>query len=127
MFYLEIRTIHVAAAFVSGAIFLLRATGYNIMGALWLMTTPLRWFVYSIDTVLLTAAMMLMVITQQFPGGAAWLTTKLLLLALYVVLAWAALGRRSRPVRIACSVAGALVFLFVVSVAGAHDPAGIFA
>lgn len=126
-FYLEIRNVHIASAIASGAVFLLRAIGWNLRGAKWAMATPLRYLVYTVDTVLLTAAMMLMVITQQFPGATTWLNVKLLFLLLYVALAWTALGRRDRTIRIFCTIAAIFVFLFAVTIARTHDPMGIFA
>lgn len=125
-FYIEIRHVHIAAALASGVLFLLRTCGVNLLAARWPMAAPLRYLSYTIDTVLLTAAMMLMVITQQFPGGTGWLTAKLLFILLYIALAWTGLRAARLRVRAASSVAAVMVFLFVVSVARAHDALGIF-
>ena len=127
LFYLEIRTVHIVSALASGALFLLRAGGFNLLGASWAMATPVRYLGYTIDTVLLTAALMLMTITKQVPFETDWLTVKLLLLGLYVILAWTALGRSSRKLRITSMIAAAALFLFVVSIARAHHPLGIIA
>jgi uncharacterized membrane protein SirB2 len=48
------------------------------------MAAPLRYLSYSIDTVLLTAALMLATILHQYPFVHGWLTTKVLLLFCYV-------------------------------------------
>jgi uncharacterized membrane protein SirB2 len=45
------------------------------------MAAPLRYLSYTIDTVLLTAALMLTAIVQQYPFVHAWLTVKVVLLA----------------------------------------------
>ena len=50
------------------------------------MAAPLRYLSYTIDTVLLTAALMLATILHQYPFVHAWLTVKVLLLVVYVVL-----------------------------------------
>jgi uncharacterized membrane protein SirB2 len=51
-----------------------------------------------------------------------------LLLIVYVLLGSFALKRgRSRGVRLLCAVAAVGVFLFVISIALAHDPLGVFA
>ena len=50
------------------------------------MFAPLRYLSYTIDTVLLTAALMLATILHQYPFVHAWLTVKVLLLVVYIVL-----------------------------------------
>jgi hypothetical protein len=58
-FYSQIKWVHVAAVLASGTIFLLR--GLAVQGnARWPMTAPVRYLSYSIDTVLLTTALMLL-------------------------------------------------------------------
>ncbi|MFT3728140.1 MAG: SirB2 family protein [Terricaulis sp.] len=126
-FYLQIRTVHIAAVSLSGALFLLRAVAGNIFGAKWTMAAPLRYMSYTIDTVLLTAALMLMTIVRQYPFVDAWLTVKVSLLVLYVVLGSYALKRgRTRGARLAFSAAAACVFGFIISVALTHNPLGVF-
>ena len=44
------------------------------------MSTPVKLTSYTIDTVLLTAALMLMTVVQQYPFIDAWLTVKVVLL-----------------------------------------------
>ena len=79
-----------------------------------------------VDTVLLTAALMLATILHQYPFVQGWLTAKVLLLVVYVVLGSFALKRgRTRAVRTSCWIAALLVFLFIVSIARAHHPLGI--
>ena len=57
-----------------------------------------------------------------------WLTVKVLLLVVYIVLGSFALKRGRTPrVRAWCYAAALVVYLFIVSVARAHDPLGIFA
>jgi len=92
------------------------------------MAAPLRYLSYTIDTVLLTAALMLATIIHQFPFVQGWLTAKVLLLVLYVVLGSFALKRgRTRAVRTACWISALLVYLFIVSVARVHNPLGFLA
>ena len=127
-FYPQIRHVHIAAVTASGALFFLRGLALNLFGQSWAMAAPLRWTSYAIDTVLLTAALMLMTIVQQYPFADHWLTVKVLLLVVYVVLGSFALKRgRTRGVRIGFWLAASAVFLFIVSVARAHDPLGILA
>ena len=64
-FYLDIRGIHIGAVVLSGSLFLIRVIGHNLLNAKWPMASPLRFIVWSVDTVLLTAALMLMTIVRQ--------------------------------------------------------------
>lgn len=127
-FYLEIRNVHIGAVLASGALFLLRGLGVNLFNAAWPMWAPVRYLSYTIDTTLLTAALMLMTIVHQYPFVHAWLTVKVLLLVAYIVLGSFALKRaKTRNARLAFYVAALLVFGFIVSVARAHDALGVFA
>lgn len=126
-FYLDIRSVHIASALLSGAIFLLRSLAFNLFNAAWAMSFALRTVVWSVDTTLLTAAFMLMTITSQVPFVDAWLTVKVLLLVVYVVLAWTAFRASSKTTRLAATGAAAAVFGIVYSIARAHHPLGFFA
>ena len=64
-----------------------------LAGARWHMAAPLRYLSYTIDTVLLTAALMLATMLHQYPFVHGWLTAKVLLLVVYVVLGSYALKR----------------------------------
>jgi uncharacterized membrane protein SirB2 len=126
-FYLQIRFAHVLLVCCSGALFATRGLA-AIVGAAWPDHVALRWLSYTIDTCLLTAALMLVTILHQYPFVQSWLTTKVLLLVVYIVLGAYALRRaRTQSARIAAYVAALLVFLFIASVAWRHDPRGIFA
>ena len=126
-FYPHIKWVHVAAVLASGALFMLRGLALHT-GARWPMATPLRYLSYTIDTVLLTAALMLTAILHQYPFVNGWLTVKVVLLVLYVVLGSYALKRgRTRAVRIACWLAALAVYGLIISVARAHHPLGFLA
>ena len=126
-FYPQIKAVHIAAVMASGSLFLVRGAAVQL-GAAWAMAAPLRYLSYAIDTALLTAALMLATIIHQFPFVQGWLTAKVLLLVVYVVLGSFALKRgRTRVVRTSCWVAALLVYLFIVSIARAHHPLGIVA
>lgn len=127
-YYLQIQRVHIAAVLISGGLFLLR--GLMVLGgrrdlAMW---APLRYLVYTNDTVLLTAALMLMTILNQYPFVNSWLTVKVLLLAIYIVIgALAFHGQRDKRSRAALWAAALAVYLYIISVARAHHPLGIFA
>jgi uncharacterized membrane protein SirB2 len=124
--YLQIRLAHVICVCCSGGLFALR-------GMLTVARVPsanhpaLRWLSYTIDTCLLTAALMLVTIVHQYPFVNGWLTMKVLLLVPYVALGWYALHRaRTQVARISALLSAVLVFLFIASVGWWRDPAGIF-
>lgn len=126
-FYTQIKWVHVTAVMASGTIFFIRGLLLNL-GVRWPMAAPVRYLTYTIDSILLTAALMLTTIVHQYPFVNAWLTAKVLLLIVYIVLGTFALKRgRTRTARIACYVAALLVFAFIVTVARAHNPWGVFA
>jgi uncharacterized membrane protein SirB2 len=107
---------------------------FVLRGVLMLVESPhvqsawLRYPSYAIDTLLLTAALMLTSVVHQYPFGNGWLTMKVALLVVYVVLGSVALKRgRTRRIRIAAFAAALLTVGFLVTVARAHHPLGIFA
>lgn len=126
-FYPQIKSVHVAAVILSGGLFALR--GAMMLTRSRLTHHPaLRHLSYAIDTVLLAAALMLVSILHQYPFAQDWLTAKVALLLVYIVLGTLALKRgRTRAIRSGCFFAALAVYLFIVSVAIAHDPWGAFA
>ena len=126
-FYSEIRNVHIAAALTSGGLFLLRALALNLFGASWPLATLVRIASYAIDTMLFTAAMMLVVITRQYPFGTPWLTMKaVVILPIYIFLGYWALRAKREELRFVATGGAAAAFLFIYSVARTHSPFGIF-
>lgn len=124
--YPQIKLVHVITVLSSGALFALRALAVQL-GQRWAIAAPVRYFSYSVDTVLLTSALMLMTVLHQFPFVNSWLTVKVTLVAVYIVLGTLALKRaRTQRARLACAVAALLVFGLVVSIARTHNPLGVF-
>ena len=126
-YYLALRHAHIGFVILSIGLFVLR-------GGLMLVDSPqvqsgwLRYPSYVIDTLLLTAALMLTSVVHQYPFGNGWLTMKVALLVVYVVLGSVALMRgRTRRIRIAAFAGALLTVGFLVTVARAHHPLGIFA
>jgi uncharacterized membrane protein SirB2 len=124
--YPQIKLIHMSAALASGALFFIRGLALNL-GGQWAMAAPLRYLTYTIDTVLLTAAVTLAATVHQYPLVHHWLTVKVMLLIVYIVLGTFALKRgNSAGARWATWVAALVVYGFIISVARAHHPAGWF-
>jgi uncharacterized membrane protein SirB2 len=126
--YPQIRALHLGAVLTSGGLFLVRGFLLNALGQGWAMAGPLRIASYAIDTVLLGAAIALVFITRQYPFVDGWLTAKVVLLVVYIVLGSFALKRgRTRAIRIGFWLAALAVFGFIWSVAWAKSPLGVFA
>ena len=124
-FYPQIKAMHIAMVLLSGALFALRGAGV-LAGGRWAMSLPVRWGSYAVDTALLTAAMMLLTFlpSQLFANG--WLTVKIALLVVYVVLGTFALKRaRSPRARAVFYVLALLTYGWMLTIARAHQPLGI--
>jgi uncharacterized membrane protein SirB2 len=125
--YLEIRAVHIGSVVLSGLLMLLRGLAHNWLGASWATAWPVRYLSYTIDTVLLTAALMLTTIVHQYPFVDSWLTMKVLLLVAYIILGYKALRGRTLRKRWSSMAGAALLYGFIVTVARAHSPLGIVA
>ena len=125
--YPALRILHIGAVIASGALFAVRALAVNLARARWPMRRPVRILAYAIDTTLLAAAIMLTTIVQQYPFVHAWLTAKLALLILYILLGYASLRGRTHAVRLICLAGAIATYGFIVTVARAHHPLGLLA
>jgi uncharacterized membrane protein SirB2 len=124
-FYAQIKWVHVAAVLASGSLFLLRGLLLQIGQPRLAMAAAMRYLSYSIDTVLLTAALMLLTILPRGMFSNGWLTAKLVLLLVYVVLGSFALKRaQTRRLRLTCYLLALMVFGFMLSIARNHHPLG---
>lgn len=125
--YVQILWTHIGCVIASGSLFFTR-------GCMMLAGLPaanhvaLRRISVVIDSLLLAAAIALTMIIHQYPFVQAWLTVKVVLLVVYIVLGVFALRRgRTRAVRVACFAGALIVFLFIVTVARTQNPLGVFA
>ena len=125
-FYPDIKLVHIAAVLASGSFFALRALAL-LAGMRWPRLAPVRYLSYTVDTVLLTAAFMLLTILPRELYANGWLLAKLCFVAAYVVLGILAFRpqRRTLP-RTALIVAAGLCFLQAFCIARAHHPLGAF-
>lgn len=126
-YYGDIKLIHIVCVALSGCLFCVR-------GVLMLGNAPasnhwiLKRLSYIIDTILLTAAILLAIVIHQYPFVQGWLTVKLLLLPVYILLGMFALRRgKTRRIRAGFFAAALAVYAFIASVAVMHDPRGWFA
>ena len=124
-FYAQIKWVHVAAVICSGVIFLLRGLLVQAGRPRFAMAAPVRYLSYSVDTILLTAALMLLSMLPSAMFANGWVTTKIVLLFPYVILGTFALKRGRTPrVRVICYVAALLVYITIIGIAIAHHPLG---
>ena len=124
-FYPEIKWVHVAAVLASGGLFLLRGLLVQLKRETWANAAPLRYLSYSIDSVLLTAALMLVTILPHALYANGWLAVKLVLLVVYVVLGSFALKRGRTPrARLISYTLALATFAFMLTVARTHHPLG---
>ena len=124
-FYAQIKWVHVAAVTCSGVIFLLRGLLVQAGRPRFVMAAPVRYLSYIVDTVLLTAALMLLSILPGAMFANGWVTAKIVLLFPYVMLATFALKRGRTPrVRAICFVAALMVYATIIGIALAHHPLG---
>lgn len=122
--YPEIKLVHVTAAIASGTLFLLRGAAVN-WGGNWGMIAPVRYLSYSIDIVLLAAALLLLTILPSVVYSNGWLWLKLTLLVAYIGLGTLALKRgRTVGIRRGCFVAAIAIYLCMYFIARTHDPLG---
>ena len=118
--YPQIKAVHVGAVAISGALFAARGA-LVIAGRRRLATrAAVRYASYAIDTVLLTAAVMLVAILPPAMFANHWLLAKLALVAVYVVLGIAAMRRGSA----AFYVAALAAYVAIAGIALAHHPLG---
>jgi uncharacterized membrane protein SirB2 len=123
-FYPQIRSLHILAITLSGSLFALRGLGV-LAGARWPQAAMVRYLSYTIDTALLTTALMLWTLLPAGVFANHWLTLKLVLVAAYVVLGMFALRRGRTPrARAVCYFAALSVFVVIVGIARAHHPWG---
>ena len=115
---------HISLVIASVCLFAARGLGV-LTGQDWPMRQVWRGLSVWIDTALLSAGGLLWFMLQFNPWHDHWLTTKLVLLVVYVVLGSLALKRgRSARMRTRCYGAAVLVYLAMIGIARAHHPLG---
>ncbi len=127
-FYPQIKSVHIGAVIASGGLFLLRGMLVQLGRDGFAMAAPVRYLSYTIDCVLLTAALMLLTILPKELFANGWLWVKIGLLVVYIVLGTFALKRGRTPrVRLVCYVLALTAFGFMLTVARGHHPLGVLA
>jgi uncharacterized membrane protein SirB2 len=123
-FYPQVRHVHITAVCLSGALFALRGLGV-VAGQAWPRHALLRYGSYAIDTVLLTAALMLLTILPGALFANHWLAVKLCFVAAYIALGIATMRtRRGRGARAGFYMAALLAYGTAFGIARMRHPAG---
>ncbi|UNK41638.1 SirB2 family protein [Luteimonas sp. S4-F44] len=124
-FYPQIKHAHMDLALTSGALFALRGAAL-LAGMRWPKAASVRYTSYTIDTALLTAAILLLTLLPGALYANGWLATKVVLIVVYVVLGMLAFGdKRPRRARIMFYAAALLTFGQIYGIARAHHPLGL--
>lgn len=124
-FYPWLKPAHVGLVAMSGTLFAVRGLAV-LARQRWPMRRGWRLLSVGIDTLLLTAGVLLWTLLQLNPAHDAWLGTKLALLLVYIVLGSLALKRGRTPrTRALAFAAACAVFLFMATVAVGHHPLGL--
>ncbi|MDQ7747080.1 SirB2 family protein [Hydrogenophaga pseudoflava] len=125
--YPWLRPLHITLVTLSVALFAVRGLGV-LAGQAWPMAGWARGLAPVIDSLLLLAGGTLWWLLQLNPTQNHWLLAKLVLLIVYIVLGTLALKRApTRGAKALCFVAALAVVGFMVSIAVAHHPLGLFA
>jgi len=122
MDYAAIRHLHIACAGISVSLFTARGA-MQLGGIDWRRWRWLNIVPHINDTLLLTAAVALAVMSAQYPLAQLWLTAKVLGLCAYITLGSLAL-RRSVPVKVRriAFLAALLAVAYIVGVALKRSP-----
>jgi uncharacterized membrane protein SirB2 len=117
MDYALVRTLHIACATLSIALFATRG-GMQLAGWNWRRWHWLRWLPHVNDTLLLSAAVTLALISHQYPLQQPWLTAKVVALVVYVGLGSMALRAGASAPRQRLAYAASLATVaYIVGVA----------
>jgi len=125
--YLLLKQVHVSCVILSGCGFFLRGV-WMLADSPRLTQRWVRIFPHLVDTALLASAIMLAIISSQYPLAQSWLTAKVIGLIAYILCGAIALKRgRTKTVRAVFFVVALLIFAYIVSVALNRSPLAVFA
>lgn len=121
--YVLVKNIHISLVLLSGSLFVLRGLWVLLAGSGAALQKKVNRVSYVIDTCLLLAALLLLIILDFAPLSAAWLQVKLVLLVLYVMFGvFAFRNKYSMPVRWLAYAAALLCFAGMYYSARLHQP-----
>ena len=125
--YPWLKPLHITLVTLSVSLFAVRGLGV-LAGQAWPMAGWARGLAPVVDSLLLLAGGTLWWLLQLNPTQQHWLLAKLVLLIVYIVLGTLALKRApTRAAKALCFALALAVVGFMVGIALAHHPLGVFA
>ena len=122
MDYSTVRSIHLASVAVSITLFILRG-GLQMASVNWRRWHWLRIVPHVNDTMLLSAAIALTIMSSQYPGVQPWLTAKVVALFVYIAAGCLALRPGLSPARqLGAFAVAVLMVTYIVGVALTRSP-----
>ena len=126
MSFATIKIIHIICMILSYILFSLRGIwmiqGSSLLRLKWVKVLP-----HVIDTILLTSAITLVAMIQQYPGFNIWINVKIGALLLYILLGMMAFRfGKTRKIKIISWILAQIVFFYIVLVALTKNPTLIF-
>ena len=126
MSFATIKIIHIICMILSYILFSLRGIwmiqGSSLLKLRWVKVLP-----HVIDTILLTSAIALVAMIQQYPGLNIWISAKIGALLLYIFLGMMAFRfGKTRKIKIISWILAQIVFFYIVLVALTKNPTLIF-
>jgi uncharacterized membrane protein SirB2 len=120
-----LKWLHVTCAFLSFTGFALR--GYWMLtDKPWIKHRLTRILPHTVDTVLLTSAILMLYLWQLSPFSVSWLTAKILALLIYIALGMIALRfGKTKTVRACAYILALLTVCYILTVAFTKSPWGI--
>lgn len=117
MDYAHVRLLHIGCAILSIALFALRGS-LQLAGVNWRRWRWLRIAPHVIDTLLLSAAIALTIMSGQYPLAQDWLSAKVIALLVYIVIGSIALRPQASRTRQVLAFAAALATVgYIVAIA----------
>lgn len=122
MSFAAIKIIHIICMILSYILFSLRGIwmiqGSSLLKLRWVKILP-----HVIDTILLTSAITLVTMIQQYPGLNIWISAKIGALLLYILLGMMAFRfGKTRKIKIISWILAQIVFFYIVLVALTKNP-----
>ena len=122
MSFATIKIIHIICMILSYILFSLRGIwmiqGSSLLKLRWVKILP-----HVIDTILLTSAITLVTMIQQYPGLNIWISAKIGALLLYILLGMMAFRfGKTRKIKIISWILAQIVFFYIVLVALTKNP-----
>lgn len=123
MDYFTLKYVHIASVALSYSLFLLRGI-WMLQASVLLQQRWVKILPHINDTVLLTSAIALAVLTHRNPLEESWLAAKIIGLIIYIGLGMMAFRfGKDRQTRLIAWVLAQMVFLYIVLVALTKNPA----